>query len=237
MGVLVFSHYYETGHEGEPFAPGQTPTLDGIDGFFDQSFETAEPGDGLSFLVSGVALRATLQAPRPDAAGLRARLAAAPLVTGTIVETDRSTFARWRVDRREPFGEVVRRKPLPDENESLGEVSRYAGIWGAIRDAFERLGDRYRYALGCQLPRLADVRRSLERGVVVARPDARSTLLLEALPPGGGAVRVVALGANDINSSRVYDLTHLDQYEAAVRLLAEGALLDPERQFWESLLG
>ena len=75
MAVLVFGNYFETGNEADTFDVGHTPVLDGIDGFFDQSFEMSKEGDKLFFLVTddglGSEMKVAARNPTPFSGSAR----------------------------------------------------------------------------------------------------------------------------------------------------------------------
>lgn len=236
MAVLVFSNYFETGNEADTFDVGHTPVLDGIDGFFDQSFEMSKEGDELFFLVTDDGLGSEMNVAARNPRRFRNRLDLAPVITGTILDTDRCTYARCRVDRRELFGAVYDRKVMPTTNEVLDEVGRYEVIWAGVRTAIERMGSAYRYALSCQLPPLSAVRDCLHHGLIGLQPDRKTILLVEPLQ-STPVVRVIALGDNDIGSSRIFDITDTEEYQATVQRCRDAAVLPDEAKFWNALLG
>jgi hypothetical protein len=235
MAVLVFGNYFETGNEADTFDVGHTPVLDGIDGFFDQSFEMSKAGDELFFLVTDDGLGSEMKVAARNPRRFRDRLDLAPVITGTILDTNRCTYARCRVDRREIFGALYGRKVMPTTNEVLDEIGRYEGIWAGVQSAIERMGSAYRYTLSCQLPPISAVRDCLRLGLVGVERDRESILLVEPLP-SSQVVRVIALGDNDIGSSRIFDITDLEEYQATVQRRRDAAVLPDEAKFWTALL-
>lgn len=236
MAVLVFGNYFVTGNEADTFHVGHAPVLDGIDGFFDQSFEMSNEGDELFFLVTDGGLGSEMKVAAGDPRRFRDRLDLAPVITGTILETNRCTYARCRVDRRELFGAVYGRKAMAINNEVLDEVGRYDVIWARVRTAIERMGSAYRYTLSCQLPPISALKGSLRQGIVGLQPDRQTILLVEPLQ-STPVVRVIALGDNDIGSSRIFDITDTEEYQATVQRRLDAAVLPDEVKFWTAILG
>jgi hypothetical protein len=175
---------------------------------------------------------------------LRDRLDPAPMITGHLVEATGAPFV-LQVDKRETFLDVIRRKVLPTSNEAVGEVARYKKIWEAVRGGKRTMGQEYRFRLVCQLPSVSSVERALGGGLHCApqmdfglQPTRAANgfpLLLEPLV-GTKCVRVIALGDNDIDSCRVFDLTDLAEYRQSIRDGLASAGLAEEINCWESLL-
>lgn len=244
MSALVFGNYCITGNENDSFDVGHCPILDGYDGFFDQSFEHSSVGDQLFFMLwDGEELTDLLKRLRQkvtlrDSRDARDRLHQARIISGTIIETDSSSFARIRVENSELFGSVYARKPNVD-NESIEEVERVAKIWSSIRSATEQMGDSYRYRLPCQLPSISAVLSSIRSGFVCSCDHyyMENFLFLEPLTNDTDkSVRVVVLGSHDIDSSRIFDITSLEDYESSIQSYLDEARLEKEIAFWSYLL-
>jgi|SRR6266850_2794051 len=246
MSALVFSHYCLTGNEGTDFQVGARPVLDEYDGFFDQALDAVKPGDQLFFLLNdGFLSPKSWIGSKKVCRELRDRLDSAPMITGHLVEATGSPFV-LRVDKRETFVEVIQRKVVvPTNCEAADEVSRYRKIWEVVRDGKRRMGQRYRFKLVCQLPSVSSVQQALDGGLHCApqmdfgtQPPTVSNgfpLFLEPVV-GTRCVRVIALGDNDIDSCRVFDLTDLTEYRESIRDALERAELVEEVNFWKFLL-
>ncbi len=140
MGVVVFSKYFETGKEADTFDVGHTSILDGMDGFFDQSFEVFEPGDKLFFLVTDGRLRVASERAVRDPYRFRDSLTRAVMVSA--VPKGRSNLTiRW-VARGPPSGSRGGSAPIRQPAQSAGEHPRWcsaaartdtAGCWRASR--------------------------------------------------------------------------------------------------------
>jgi hypothetical protein len=245
MSALVFSHYYLTGNEGADFQVGARPALDEFDGFFDQALDPVKPGDQLFFLLNDGHFRPTLRmGSRKACRELRNGLDTAPVITGHIVEVAGSPFV-LHVDKRETFREVIQRKPLPVSNEVVGEVARYREIWEGVRDGKRRMGQAYHFMLICRLPSVSSIEQTLDDGVQCAPPvdfGAQPPTVAEGFPlfleplTGTRYVRVIALGDNDIDSCRIFDVTDLQEYQGSINDRLEKAELTEEVNFWKYLL-
>jgi hypothetical protein len=243
MSAMVFSHYYLTGNEGADFQVGDRPVLDEYDGFFDQTLDAVEPGAELFLLLSDRSQLPSIGSNRASRE-MRDRLDRTPLITGKLVENAGARFV-FEVHKRETFLEVVRRKPLPVSNEAVTEVARYKKFWEHTADHRRTMGSDYRFKFVCGLPSVSSVEQALHSGFHYTpqtdfgpespRVANRFALFLE---PGVGTsgVRVIALGDNDINSSRVFDLTDVSEYRACIRGALAGAELREEANCWNYLL-
>lgn len=245
MSALVFGHYHLTGNEGTDFQVGARPVLDEYDGFFDQALDAEKAGAQLFFLLNDGSLNPASQiGARRGCRELRDRLDRAPMITGHLVETTGSPFV-LQVDKRETFAEVIQRKVVPTSNEAADEVARYRKIWEVVRDGKRRMGQRYRFKLVCQLPSVSSVQQAVDGGLRCAPQMDFGTqpptvtdgfpLFLEPVV-GTRCVRVIALGDNDIDSCRVFDLTDLTEYRESIRDALGRAELVEEVNFWKFLL-
>ena len=246
MSKLVFSHYCVTGSEGANFSVGSQPVLDPYDGFCDQALDNASPGDKLLFLLNEGQFSSVAERNAADSChAFHESLNNSAVITGRIVETSSSVVLQ--VERREPFLEMVQRKPLATTNEVLAEVEWYTTIWDSIRAARGARGDAYRFYLEGHLPRVSSAERALaDRAHCEPRMNFGSRILTTArmglpllLEPRGeiGGVRVVAIGGNDIDSCRVFDVTNVAEYRTAIATALQNAVLAEEINFWEYLLG
>jgi len=254
VSAIIFSHYCLTGNEGADFQVGARPELDPYDGFFDQALDAVEPGAELFFLLSD-----PKQLPRTGAKWacreMRDRLDKAPMITGKLVENAGAPFV-FEVHKRETFLEVLGRKPLPVSNEAVIEVARHKKLWSiyayakkeskeCAADGRRQVGSRYRFKFACGLPSVSSVEEALRSGFHCSpqtdfgsQPpgEARGFALILEPVSGTSAVRVIALGDNDINSSRVFDLTDVSEYRASIRDMLERVELSEEASCWNFLL-
>ncbi len=246
MSALVFSHYRVTGSEGADFSVGTRPVLDPYDGFFDQALDKASPGDELLFLLNEGQFRAVTERMTTDSChAFRDALKASVAISGQIIETQPSVL--FQVERREPFLEVIQRKPLTTTNEVIAEVARYTTIWDSIRAARGARGGAHRFHLEGHLPRVSSAERAVAAGAhceprmnfgSLSPTPARTGLPLLLIPRSEfGGVRVVAIGGNDINSCRVFDVTDVAGYRTAIATALQNAVLAEETNFWAYLLG
>lgn len=232
-----------TGNEGVDFQPGSRPVLDEYDGFFDQALDTIQPGAELFFLLSDPKQLHSTGSKR-SCPEMRPYLDHAPMITGRLLENAAGHFV-FEVHKRETFSEVVRRKPLSVHNEAVSEVARHKKIWECAAESRRKMGSHYRFKLVCGLPSLSSVELALHTGFhcspqmdFSSEPPAEApngTLFLEPLA-GTSVVRVIALGDNDINSSRVFDLTDVNEYREAIRGMLNRASFKEEANCWNSLL-
>jgi hypothetical protein len=155
------------------------------------------------------------------------------VITGTVVESG-STSARFRAERRELFRDVYDRKGRADSNEALDEVTRYREIWRGVVRGLEQMGNEYRYVVGCQLPAMSAVRQSIAQGIVATKRGSDTTMLLESRLEEQ-TVRVVVY-ADNMYSSRIFDITDTNEYRAAIRERAANARLKREARFFNALL-
>src|SRR5262249_3994491 len=108
-------------------------------------------------------------------------------------------------------------------------------LWRQARATVERMGSAYRYSFWRQLPSISVVRECVRLGLVATTRRWDSTLLLEHFADEQ-MVRVVVYGPFDLDSSRIYDIVDVDEYEAAIRGRAANASLKDEARFWTFLL-
>jgi hypothetical protein len=242
---LVFSHYRVTGIEGTDFQIGALPVLDEYDGFFDQALDGSKPGRHLFFLLNdGSFSPASRIGSRKTCRELRDLLDRAPMITGHLVE---ATGSPWmlRVDKRETFVEVIQRKAVPITSDAADEVARYRNIWESLQEGKRSMGQRYRFKLVCQLPSISSVQQAIDGALRCdpqmdfgAQPPTMTNsfpLFLEAVVDTE-CVRVIALGDNDIDTCRVFDVTDLTEYRESIRDALERAELIEEVNFWKFLL-
>ena len=90
---------------------GSVVTLDGVDGFFDQYFDSCRPGDAIRFLVLGDGLAST-----PESAS---KLDALPLVEGRVTRCGPADGA-VEILRVTSFGKWLRSVPV--ESISAGQI-------------------------------------------------------------------------------------------------------------------
>lgn len=262
MSAIVFSRYHAIGDEGADFQPGTRVLLDPYDGFFDEALDAVEPGTELFFLLSDPRQLPRTGAKRP-CREMREQLNRAPMITGRLVENAGGAFV-FEVHKRETFQEVVGRKPLPVSNEAITEVARYKKFWEQAAESRRSTGSRYRFRFVCGLPSVASVEEALRSGFhcspqkdfgsyppLLHQPPSSNGLWWSGKPYGGHArafplflerlsgtsgVRVIALGDNDIDSSRVFDLTDVNEYRASIRGMLDRAELKEEASCWNFLL-
>lgn len=245
MSALVFSHYCVTGGEGADFHVGSRPVLDPYDGFFDQALDGRNPSDVLFFLLNEGQFDAVWEAQSPDECRvLRNRLDDSVMITGHLVEVVPSFTLH--VDQRETFRDVLQRRPAPTTNEALEEVAWHRQIWQSVRAARSRMGQSYRFRFVGHLPRVSSVERALTDGLQCgcqmdfgSRPPSgarRYPLMLEPVDDAQ-RVRVIAIGSNDIDSCRIFDVTDVTEYRAAIATALQEAELAEEIACWEYLSG
>jgi hypothetical protein len=222
--------------------------LDEYDGFFDQALDGVIPGDKLFFLLDEGRLSAPSKVGVPTACHeMRDRLNKSLMITGHIVEAGNSPFV-LHIDKRETLWEVLQGKPFPTCNEALPELDRVRKIWQAVADSKRTMGHDYRFRFVCQLPCVSRIERAINDGSVCdpqmdfgSQPPTASKgfpLFLDALETSGGAswVRVLALGDNDIDSCRVFDVTSVAQYRDAICVSLDKAQSMEEATCWRHLL-
>ena len=246
MSAIVFSHYYAIGNEGDDFQPGARVHLDPYDGFFDQALDAVEPGTELFFLLTDPRQLPQAGAKRTcrEMREMREQLDRAPMITGKLVENAAGSFV-FEAHKRETFLEVVGRKPLPVSNEALTEITRYKKFWEQAAEGRRGMGSRYRFKLVCGLPNVSSVEETLRSGFHCCSPtdfglqpprEAPDFALYLEPVSGTSAVRVIVLGDNDIDSSRVFDLTDVSEYRASIGGMLERAELSEEASCWNFLL-
>jgi len=265
VSAIIFSHYYAIGDEGANFQPGARVLLDPYDGFSDQALDAVEPGTELFFLLSDPRKLPRIEAKRPcgELREMREQLDRAPMISGKLVENAGGAFV-FEVHKRETFQDVVGRKPLSVTNEALSEVARYKKFWEQAAESRRSTGFRYSFRFVCGLPSVSSVEEALRNGFHCSvqkdfgsyrppllqppsstepwwsakhseGPICAFPLFLERLS-GTSGVRVIALGDNDIDSSRVFDSTNVNEYQASIRGMLETAELKEEASCWSFLL-
>jgi hypothetical protein len=144
----------------------------------------------------------------------------------------------------------VEKRPLPISNEAVSEVARYKNFWEQA-EGRRGTGSRYRFRFVCGLPSVSSVEEALRSGFHCSPqtnfgdpvPRVTSTGEFTEEPPGqarayplflerlsgASGVRVIALGENDIDSCRVFDLTDVNEYRASIRGMLDRAELEERR--------
>jgi hypothetical protein len=250
MPAVVFGRYHLIGNEGADFQVGNRLVLDPYDGFFDQNLDSVKVGDFLFFLLDSCKLEMPRQkAPEQgQCREIREGLDPMPMISGRIVEFANGQHT-FEVDTRETFRDVLRRKPAGNVNEAVSEIEEYRTIWTSALRGREQFGQSYRFQLVVRLPRVSDVERALDdefRCVPQMNfgeaPPRSETFWQRGYPlfieriAATSSVRVIALGSNDIDSCRIFDLTDLKDYRNSIQTALEQATSIEETNCWRHLL-
>ncbi len=219
MSIQKFGQYFL---EIESPKIGDVLTLDGIDGFDDQTLWNFKKGNKIQFLIN------------PNSS--KDLLTHEFLIAEILEDTNSNDWANVRVEKVTTIDKVFKNKPLTGEDDFQLLIRRVEKIWDKSWEMKQKIKNYTYRPPHNHFLTFNELHQVVDKTRIEFKRKNRGLSKIYAQEMNNKSIRVLSVTDNSPESCFVYDIDNVEHYKSAIIKMKKRNQWDDENKFWENII-